>query len=285
MNRLNTARRAQIIQCLCEGMSVASTCRITRADKKTVLRLLAAVGHACSDFQDRTFRNLKSKRIQCDEIWSFVGCKARNVKKAERGQLGRGDVYTWTAIDADTKLIASWMIGKRSAGYAMDFLEDLAGRLANRVQLTTDGHHAYLNAVDYAFGNQIDYAMLIKVYGAEPQGETREVRYSPPVCTGIKIEPKVGNPDPAHISTSYVERANLSMRMAMRRFTRLTNGFSKKLENHVHSVSIFFMFYNFARVHQTLRVTPAMEAGLTDHVWTVEEIVGLVQEEDVVILR
>jgi len=282
MNRLDTKRRAQIVHCLCEGMSIRATCRITGADKKTVLRLLVSVGEACAAYQDGAIGNLTSKRIQADEVWSFVGAKDKNVPEEKRGQFGVGSVWTWTAMDADTKLMISWLVGTRDAGAAWEFMQDLAGRVKHRVQLTTDGHGAYLSAVEDAFGGAIDYAMLVKLYGTGP---AEAGRYSPPVCTGSTVKKIEGNPDPRHISTSYVERANLTIRMGMRRFTRLTNAFSKKVENHVHALAMFFMFYNFARVHQTLRVTPAMEAGIADHVWTVEEIVSLVHDEDVIILR
>src|SRR5208283_399785 len=213
----------------------------------------------------RTLRKLTSKLIQADEIWSFVYAKQKNVPQEKRGQFGYGDVWTWTAIDADTKLIPCWHVGRRDADAAYSFMMDLASRLTNRVQLTTDGHHAYLSAVDYAFARDIDYAQLVKQYGNAPEAEKR---YSPPICVGTERHVVRGQPDPEEISTSYVERQNLSMRMGMRRFTRLTNGFSKKVENHAYHVALYYMHYNFCRIHQTLRVTPAMEAGVTDHVWT-----------------
>lgn len=283
MNKLDTKRRAQIINCLCEGVSVRATCRLTGADKKTVLRLLEKVGEACLAFHDRTVRNLNSKRVQADELWSFCYAKAKNVPAEKRGQFGYGDVWTWTAMDADSKLMVSWFVGGRDGGAAYEMMSDCARRLANRVQLTTDGHKAYLEAVEDVFGIGIDYAMLVKLFGENTKEENR--KYSPAVCVGTERKVIQGDPDKEHISTSYVERSNLSVRMHTRRFTRLTNAFSKKIENHVHAVALFFTFYNFCRVHQTLRVTPAMEAGIADHVWTVEEIVGLVQEEDVVILK
>jgi IS1 family transposase len=217
-------------------------------------------------------RNLRCKRIQCDEIWSFVGCKQKNVKK---GQRNRGDVWTWTALDAETKLVPCWFVGTRDAGAAYHFMHDLAGRLAHRVQLTTDGHAAYLSAVEDAFGSQIDFAQLIKIYGKAPEGP--EVRYSPAQCMGARKAVISGYPEFQHVSTSYTERQNLSMRMGMRRFTRLTNAFSKKLENHEHAIALYFMYYNFCRIHQTLRCTPAMEAGVSDHVWSLEEVVGLLR--------
>jgi IS1 family transposase len=273
MNKLSLQRRAQIIGCLVEGNSVRATCRMTNSSKDAVLKLVADAGKACLDYQREHLRNLPCKRIQCDEIWSFVYAKAKNVPKELRGQFGYGDVWTWTAIDADTKLVPCWYVGTRGAQAATTFMRDLASRLSNRVQLTTDGHHAYLNAVDSAFARDIDYAMLVKHYAATPEGE---VRYSPAVCTGCEKTEVRGRPDPDHISTSYVERQNLNMRMGMRRFTRLTNAFSKKVENHGHAIALFYLYYNFARIHQTLRVTPAMEAGVSDHVWSIEEIAALI---------
>ena len=251
---------------------------MTGTAKGTVLRLLADVGAACTEYQDKHLRNLPCHRIQCDEVWSFCYAKERNLPDQFSGQFGYGDIWTWTAICADTKLVPSWLVGQRDAGYAYEFMTDLKSRLANRVQLTTDGHKVYLWAVEDAFGADIDYAMLVKIYGAEPAGEAR---YSPPQC--IAAEPTViqGNPDPAYISTSYAERQNLTMRMGMRRFTRLTNAFSKKIENLEHAVALHFMYYNFARPHKTLTpkrsigVTPAMAAGVSDHIWTIEEIVKL----------
>jgi IS1 family transposase len=216
----------------------------------------------------RALRNLKCKRIQCDEIWSFVYAKEKNVPEEKRGQFGYGDVWTWVAIDADTKLVPSFMVGNRDLQSASIFMDDLAGRLSSRVQLTTDGHRAYLEAVEGAFGCEIDYAMLVKIYGATQE----ETRYSPAECIGCEQKAISGKPDPKHISTSFVERQNLTMRMGMRRFTRLTNGFSKKVENHAYHIALHYMHYNFCRIHKTLRVTPAMEAGITDHVWTVEEM-------------
>ena len=283
MNRLSNERRAQIIHCLVEGMSVRATCRVTGAEKRTVLRLLEAAGKACADYQDKTLRNLPCKRIQCDEIWSFVGMKEKQARRKARRPANVGDTWTWTAIDADTKLVPCWYIGGRDAGAAYEFMTDLASRLAERVQLTTDGHYAYLNAVASTFGTDIDYAQLVKMYGPDPNED--EKRYSPAVCIGAEAHRVCGFPDKKHISTSYVERQNLTMRMGMRRFTRLTNGFSKKVENHCYQIALHFMWYNFGRVHQTLRCTPAMEAGVADHVWTVEEIVALIPNEDVVILK
>ncbi len=273
MNKLNTAKRAQIVAALVEGNSINATVRMTGAAKHTVLKLLADLGRVCAAYQDRELRDLPCKRIQCDEIWSFCYAKEKNVPDEFKGQFGFGDVWTWTAICADTKLIPCWLIGGRSAEYASKFISDLAGRLANRVQLTTDGHKAYLDAVWEAFGSEIDYAMLEKIYGNAPTGA--QTRYSPAECCGIKKKKIMGNPERKHVSTSYVERQNLTMRMNMRRFTRLSNGFSKKVENLEHAVALHFMNYNFARIHKTLRVTPAMEAGIAKHVWELEEIVGL----------
>ena len=276
MNTLPLAKRAQILGLLVEGNSINATCRITGAAKATVLKLLADVGQACAEYQDKTLHNLPCKRVQCDEIWSFVGAKQKNVAQ---GAAGYGDVWTWTAICADTKLIASWMVGSRDGEAARMFMADLAPRLANRVQLTTDGHRAYLEAVEDAFGADVDYAMLVKLYG-EPKGREHERRYSPGECCGTIKQPIEGCPNPRHVSTSYVERQNLTMRMSMRRFTRLTNGFSKKIENHAHAVALHFMYYNFGRIHKTLRATPAMEAWIADHVWTLEEIAALVPEPE-----
>jgi IS1 family transposase len=275
MNRLPNERRVQILGMMVEGVSIRAISRMTGASKNTIVKLLADAGQACSEYQDRALRNLSCKRIQADEIWSFVYAKQRNVPQDMRGQFGVGDVWTWTALCADTKLIASWYVGTRDADAALTFMRDLASRLANRVQLTTDGHHAYLNAVDAAFAGDIDYAMLVKMYGTPPEGQRR---YSPAVC--LSAEPTVvrGRPDPEHINTSYVERQNLSMRMGIRRFTRLTNAFSKKLENHIHALSIYFMHYNFVRIHQTLRVTPAMQAGVTNTLWSLEDMVRIVDD-------
>jgi IS1 family transposase len=275
MNKLSTAKRVAIISALVEGCSVRSTCRLTGAAKGTVLSLLASVGRACAAYQDQAIRNVPSRRVQIDEIWSFVACKQKNVTEKILGRVqGAGDAWTFVAIDPDSKLVLSWLVGTRDTGCATEFMQDVAGRLSNRIQLTTDGHKMYLSAVEDAFGSAIDYAMLQKVYGADPQAEKR---YSPAICLGCKVDTISGDPDPSHIGTSHIERQNLTMRMNIRRFTRLTNAFSKKLENHMHSVALFYMHYNFVRVHQTLRVTPAMEAGLTDHVWTIADIVTLME--------
>jgi IS1 family transposase len=272
MNKLTIQKRVQILQMLCEGSSMRSISRIVDVSINTVTKLLVDAGTACLEYQDKVFRNLNCKRVQCDEIWSFCYSKEKNIPEDKQGQFGFGDVYTWTAICADTKIVPSWFVGRRDYQSAKVFIQDLADRLAHRVQLTTDGHKAYLSAVEDAFGPDIDYAMLIKLYGNTSEGEKR---YSPAQCTGEIKERIQGNPDMKHVSTSYVERQNLTMRMSMRRFTRLTNGFSKKVENHLHALSLYFMYYNFARIHKTLRVTPAMEAGVTDHVWRFEEILAL----------
>ena len=272
MNKLNIQKRVQIVSCLIEGNSIRSTARITATSKNTVVKLLCDLGSACAKYQDEHLRNLDCKRLQADEIWSFVYSKEKNVPEDKKGQFGYGDVWTWTAIDADTKLVPAWFVGNRDGATAKIFIEDLKSRLKNRVQLTTDGHKAYLEAVEGAFGCEIDYAMLVKLYGTEPEGEKR---YSPAKCLGAERHKISGNPDSAHISTSYAERQNLTMRMSMRRFTRLTNAFSKKVDNLVHSLSIYFMYYNFGRIHQTLRVSPAMEAKVADHLWSLEEIVRL----------
>ncbi len=274
MNVSSTDKRTQVIASLVEGTSINATCRITGVAKHTVLKLLKNLGCACAAYHNTHIRNLRVRHVQCDEIWAFIYAKQKNVS-LEQMQQGAGDVWTWTAICADTKLIISYTLGDRGAGTATAFMQDVAARIANRVQLTTDGHHVYVDAVEDAFGADIDYAMLQKIYGAPSDAEMR--RYSPATCIGCKTAVVTGNPDPDHISTSFVERSNLSMRMGMRRFTRLTNGFSKKLENHGHMVALYFMHYNFCRVHKTLRVTPAMEAGLTDHVWEMDELIALLE--------
>jgi IS1 family transposase len=275
MNKSSPERRAQILGMMVEGVSIRAISRTTGASKNTIVKLLADAGNACSEYQDRTLSDLPCQRIQADEIWSFDYAKQRNVPDDMRGQFGVGDVWTWTAVCADTKLIASWYVGTRDADAAWTFMHDLASRLKNRVQLTTDGHRAYLEAINAAFSGGIDYAMLVKVYGTPSDGERR---YTHAVCLSSERTVIRGNPDRDHISTRYVERQNLSMRMGMRRFTRLANAFSKKLENHAHALSIYFMHYNFVRIHQTLRVTPAMEAGVTDRLWSLEDMVGIVDQ-------
>jgi IS1 family transposase len=275
MNKMPLERRAQIVAMMVEGMSIRAISRMTQASKNTIVKLLEDAGPACLEYQDKTLRNLTTKRVQADEIWSFVYSKQKNVPQDRRGQFGYGDVWTWTALDSDSKLIICWYLGRRDADAAYAFMNDLADRLTNRIQLTTDGHHAFLSAVDAAFDRQIDYAMLVKKYGAAPESEKR---YSPPICLGADKTEIRGLPGPEHIGTSYVERQNLSMRMGMRRFTRLTNAFSKKLENHMHALSIYFMHYNFVRTHQTLRCTPAMQAGVSDRPWDLNDIVAAVVE-------
>jgi IS1 family transposase len=272
MNKLTIQQRTQILHLLCEGNSIRAVTRLTGASKNTVTKLLVDAGKACADYQDKALRNLTCKKLQVDEIWSFVYSKAKNVPEGKEGQAG--DVWTWTAIDADTKLIASWFVGGRDAQSAGMFMDDLASRLANRVQLTSDGHHSYLQAVENAFGAGIDYAMLVKAYGEVVEGQKR---YSPADCVGIKKTKIIGNPDTCCVSTSFVERQNLTMRMNMRRFTRLTNAFSKKVENHCHAIALHFMYYNFVRIHQSLRVSPAMAAGVANRLWEVQDIVKVLE--------
>jgi len=273
MNKLPATKRAEILGMMAEGVSLRAITRLTGVSKNTLAKLIEDAGQAFSDYQDRMFRNLPCKRIQVDEIWSFVHCKQKNVAGAKSAPPQAGDIWTWTAIDADTKLIPSWLVGSRDAHAAQHFIGDLALRLANRVQLTSDGHKPYLEAVEQSFGADIDYAMLVKIYGDAPG----EGRYSPGVCLGAKKERVEGRPDPKHISTSYAERANLSMRMGTRRFTRLTNAFSKKAENHAHAVAIYFMHYNFVRLHQTLRCSPAMAAGVTTKLWELADMVDVLE--------
>lgn len=272
MNKLPLAKRTQILAMLCEGSSMRSISRIADVSINTVSKLLVEAGEACLALHDETVRNVKASRIQCDEIWSFCYAKAANVATAKAAPDGAGDVWTWTALDADTKLMVSYFVGDRGAESAMILMDDLRARLANRVQLTTDGHRAYLEAVEGAFGADVDYAQLVKLYG-ELGGSSPERRYSPAVCNGARKRRVEGNPDIAHVSTSHVERMNLSIRMQNRRFTRLTNGFSKKLDNHIHALALYFAFYNFCRIHKSLRVTPAMAAGITDRLWSLEDIV------------
>lgn len=271
MNSLSTEKRVQVVAALVEGSSINATCRMTGVAKHTVLNLVRDLGSACADYHHRYVRNLRVRRLQCDEIWAFVGAKKKNATP-EQKQEGWGDVWTWTAIDADTKLCVSYLVGLRDKGCAIEFMTDCANRIIGRPQITTDSFHSYMLAVENAFGGDADYAQLNKIYGAPDEPETR---YSPARCIGADMKVISGNPDPAHVSTSYVERQNLTMRMSMRRFTRLTNGFSKKLDNHGYAVALHFMYYNFCRIHKSLKVTPAMEAGLTDHVWTIEELCAL----------
>lgn len=273
MKQLSTSDRAKILHLLCEGSSIRAITRLTGVSKNTVAKLLGDVGRVCMAYHDEHARNLTSKRIQVDEAWSFVYAKQKNVASAKAAPEGAGDVWTWVALDADTKFIASYFVGGRDGECAMWFIDDLRSRLANRVQLTSDGHRAYLEAVEGAFGADVDYAQLVKIYGASP--ESAKGRYSPADCTGIKKTRIEGNPDMAHVSTSYVERQNLTMRMHMRRFTRLTNAFSKKVENHAYSVALHMMYYNFVKIHSKLRITPAMAAGVTDRLWEMADIVAL----------
>jgi IS1 family transposase len=275
MNRLDSAKRIQILAALCEGVSIRAISRMTGASKNTIGKLLLEVGTVCAEFQDQALRNLPCKRVQVDEIWSFIGAKDKNVPDEHKGKFGIGSIWTWTAIDADSKLICSWLVGSRDGYTAYVFMKDLAGRLANRIQLTSDGHNSYLEAVESAFGADIDYAQLVKIYGAPREDDAR---YSPGECIGCKTTEITGKPERKHISTSYVERQNLTMRMHMRRFTRLTNAFSKKLEPHIAAICLHFFYYNFVRVHQTLRVTPAMAAGVTDRLWDLSDLVTMLEQ-------
>jgi IS1 family transposase len=275
MNTLKLEKQKQVLGALVEGNSIRATCRMTGTAKGTVLKLLRAVGEACAKYQDKVLRNLSCRRIQCDEVWAFCYAKEKNLPKDKKGKFGYGDVWTFTSLCAESKLVPSWRIGLRDLQNATLFMKDLAGRLKNKVQLTTDGHKMYLEAVEDAFGAEVDFSQLVKIYGPSPESEKR---YSPAECIGTERHRIEGNPDPDHVSTSFVERQNLTMRMNMRRFTRLTNGFSKKVENMGHALALYFMHYNFCRVHQTLRVTPAMEAKVTDHIWEIDEILNLISK-------
>ena len=275
MNKLLSADRARILHLLCEGNSIRCVTRLTGVSKNTVTKLLVDAGKACIAYHDEHVRGLTTRKVQVDEIWSFTYAKAKNVRTAKAAPDGAGDTWTWTAIDADTKLVAAYFVGGRDAWYGEAFMRDLATRLLNRVQLTSDGHKAYLSAVEGAFGSYIDYAQLVKLYGEAP--ESAKGRYSAAECTGAKKTPVIGSPDPEHVSTSFVERHNLTMRMHMRRFTRLTNGFSKSVENHAYAVGLHMMYYNFVRVHQKLRMTPAMAAGVSSKLWEIEDIAALVE--------
>lgn len=277
INKLTRQKRVQVLSALVEGNSIRATVRMTGVAKNTVVKLLIDAGTVCVEYQDRALRNLTCKKIQADEVWAFCYAKQKNVPEDKKGQLGFGDVWTWVAIDPETKLVVSHLVGLRNAEWAKAFMKDIAGRLANRVQLTTDGQRAYLEAVDQAFGADIDYAMLVKMYGQETPGEAR---YSPAKCIGCERKPINGKPESKDVSTSMVERQNLTMRMSMRRFTRLTNAFSKKINNLRHAVALHFMYYNFVRQHQTLRVSPAMAAGVTGHLWELEDIVKLIEEKE-----
>lgn len=278
MNKLSIEKRAMILTMLVEGNSMRSTSRIADVSINTVTKLLIDAGTVCADYQNENLVNIKSKRVQCDEIWSFCYSKEKNVSPGNKGILGHGDVYTWTAIDADSKLAISWLVGRRDHEYAEAFIGDLASRLSERVQLTSDGYGCYIGAIEKMFGGAIDYAMLVKIYGEENKGQKR---YSPAQFVSSEKRVMSGNPDAEHVSTSYVERQNLTMRMGMRRFTRLTNGFSKKIDNLAHAVALHFMHYNFIRIHKTLKVTPAMEAGVTDKLWSMIDVVGLIDDKEV----
>lgn len=278
MNKLTPEDRTRILHLLCEGQSIRAITRVIGASKNTVAKLLCDAGRACMAYHDANVRNVAARRIQVDEIWSFTYAKQKNVAKAKAAPEQAGDTWTWTALDADSKMIVSYFVGGRDGECAMWFMDDLRARLANRVQLTSDGHKAYLEAVEGAFGGDIDYAQLVKIYGASP--ESFKGRYSPAECTGSRKELIEGAPDPAHVSTSYVERSNLTIRMHMRRFTRLTNGFSKKVENHAYAVALHMMYYNFVRLHSKLRMSPAMAAGISDRLWEVSDIVALVEAQE-----
>lgn len=273
-NVLPIAKRAQILSMLVEGSSMRSVSRVANVSINTVTKLLVDAGEACAEYHDKTVRDVNAQRIQCDEIWSFTYAKQKNVKTAKAAPEDAGDVWTWTALDADSKMIVSYLVGGRDGQYAMAFMDDVAKRLANRVQMTTDGHKAYLEAVEGAFGCDVDYAQLVKLYGDAP--EAAKGRYSPAECTGIRKTKIEGEPDIKHVSTSYVERMNLNIRMGNRRFTRLTNAFSKKVENHLHMLSLYFVHYNFCRMHKSLRMSPAMAAGVSDTLRDMEWIVGLI---------
>ncbi len=272
MNKLSTAKRTQVLHLLVEGNSMQATSRIADVACNSVVKLLAEAGEACSEYQDRAFRNLRCRKLQLDEIWSFIHCKQRNVESAKAAPPEAGDIWTWMAIDADTKLVPSWFVGSRGGDDAKTFVDDLASRLANRVQLTTDGHKAYLDAIEDAFGNDIDYAMLIKTYGETPHPAGR---YSPGQVVGSEPRRVTGRPDPKHIGTSYVETQSLTIRMSNRKFTRLTNAFSRKAENHAHSIALHYMHYNFVRIHKTLRCSPAMAAGVSSKLWNMADIIAM----------
>jgi IS1 family transposase len=278
MNKLSSQTRAQILHLLCEGQSIRSVARVTGISKNTITKLLIDAGKACAAYHDAHVRDVETRRVQVDEIWSFTYAKQKNLQSAKAAPADAGDTWTWTALDADSKLIVSWLVGGRDSEYAIAFMDDLRSRLANRVQLTSDGHKAYLEAVEGAFGGDVDYAMLVKMYGTAPEAE--KGRYSPPICTGAHRTRIEGDPDPKHVSTSYVERNNLTMRMHMRRFTRLTNAFSKKVENHTYAVALHMMYYNFVRVHSKLRMSPAMAAGVSQWLWEIGDIVKLVEDAE-----
>jgi IS1 family transposase len=275
MNKLPTEKRAQALQMMAEGISLRAMTRLTGISRTTLIKLLEDAGQAFSEYMDKALVNLPCKRLQVDEAWAFSYCKQKTVATAKAAPAGAGDIWTWVALDADTKLVASFYVGNRDGEAALDFMTDLAPRLANRVQLTSDGHKAYLNAVEEAFGNDVDYAQLVKIYGQAPEGQRR---YSPPECIGSQKHEVNGKPDRKHVSTSFVERQNLNIRMGNRRMTRLTNAFSKKAENHAHMMAIYFMHYNFVRIHQTLKITPAMAAGVTPKLWEMSDLVTVLEE-------
>lgn len=278
------AKRVQILSMLVEGASMRSISRVIDVSINTVTKLLVDAGKACEEFHDKEVRNVNATRVECDEIWSFCYAKPKNVDSAKAAPQEAGDVWTWTALDSDSKMIVSWLVGGRDAGYATEFMNDLKERLANRVQLTTDGHRAYLDAVWDAFGADVDYAQLVKMYG-EPKETGAERKYSPSVFNGASKRKVQGNPDKTYISTSYVERYNLTMRMSMRRFTRLTNAFLKKIENHCHALALYFVYYNFVKIHKTLRVSPAMAAGISTKLWKIEDIIALIDSREVSMKR
>ncbi|HEX3664024.1 MAG TPA: IS1 family transposase [Rhizomicrobium sp.] len=274
MNKLPTEKRAQALQMMAEGISLRSMTRLTGISRTTLIKLLEDAGQAFSEYMDKALVNLPCKRLQLDEAWGFCYAKQKNVATAKAAPEGAGDIWTWVALDADTKLVASFYVGARDGAAALDFVSDLAPRLANRVQITSDGHKAYVEAVEENFGADVDFAQLVKIYGAAPEGQRR---YSPAVCTGAVKHKVEGNPDPKHVSTSYVERQNLNIRMGNRRMTRLTNAFSKKAANHQHMMAIYFMHYNFVRIHKTLKVSPAMAAGVSTKLWEMADMVAILE--------
>lgn len=274
MNKLPKEKRVRVLSALVEGNSIRSTVRMTGVAKNTVVKLLRDIGIVCAEFHEKAVRNVAAKRVECDEIWAFCYAKKKNVPVHLKGQFGYGDVWTWVGIDPDTKLVISWLVGRRDAYCASEFMKDIACRVNSRIQLTTDAFRPYLEAVEGAFGADVDYSQLVKLYGKD---QAAEARYSPPTCVGCKRKKIMGKPDSKHISTSIVERQNLNMRMSMRRFTRLTNAFSKKVENLEHAIALYFVHYNFVRIHQTLKVTPAMEAGVSNRLWSVGDIVDLLE--------